>query len=233
MDEGIGLAMALTLPAAAALFIAPAFLIEGIFTRGAFTADDAAAAANALIHYAWGVPAFVLIKVLAPAFFAREDTKTPMRYALVSVAINTGLGAGLFFYLRSVGAPGFPGLAIATSVAAWANVLLFVLALSVTVLALLVQPEPIAFDLQGIPPQYFLGGVFVAFYVLSATFIAPKIGLGNAIVLVLLGQLLASSAIDHFGWLGTQQTTLSPGRGIGLLLIFCGVVLARRPMMDG
>ena len=124
MDEGIGLAMALTLPAAAALFIAPAFLIEGIFTRGAFTADDAAAAANALIHYAWGVPAFVLIKVLAPAFFAREDTKTPMRYALVSVAINTGLGAGLFFYLRSVGAPGFPGLAIATSVAAWANVLL-------------------------------------------------------------------------------------------------------------
>ncbi len=132
----------------------------------------------------------------------------------VMAALNGGLGERL----------GNPVLAAT---------LLFVLALSVTVLALLVQPEPIAFDLQGIPPQYFLGGVFVAFYVLSATFIAPKIGLGNAIVLVLLGQLLASSAIDHFGWLGTQQTTLSPGRGIGLLLIFCGVVLARRPMMDG
>lgn len=124
MDEGIGLAMALTLPAAAALFIAPAFLIEGIFARGAFTTEDATAAAQALIHYAWGVPAFVLIKVLAPAFFAREDTKTPMQFALVSVAVNTILGAGLFVWFRSMGWAGFPGLAIATSIAAWVNVLL-------------------------------------------------------------------------------------------------------------
>jgi putative peptidoglycan lipid II flippase len=63
----------------------------------------------------------VLIKVLAPAFFAREDTKTPMRFALVSVAINTVLGAGLFFWLSSQGRVGFIGLAIATSVAAWVN----------------------------------------------------------------------------------------------------------------
>lgn len=124
MDEGVGLAMALTVPAAAALLIAPAFLIEGIFTRGAFQTADAQQSGLALIHYAWGVPAFVLIKVLAPAFFAREDTKTPMRYALVSVAINTVLGAGLFFWLTSQGQYGFPGLAIATSVAAWANVVL-------------------------------------------------------------------------------------------------------------
>lgn len=123
MDEGIGLAMALTLPAAAALFIAPSFLIEGIFARGAFLAADAEQAGLALVHYAWGVPAFVLIKVLAPAFFAREDTKTPMRFALISVAINTVLGAGLFFWLSSKGQYGFPGLAIATSIAAWANAL--------------------------------------------------------------------------------------------------------------
>ncbi|MEO1028015.1 MAG: murein biosynthesis integral membrane protein MurJ [Pseudomonadota bacterium] len=124
MDEGIGLAMALTLPAAAALFIAPAFLIEGIFTRGAFTAEDATAASRALVHYAWGVPAFVLIKVLAPAFFAREDTKTPMQFALISVAVNTALGAGLFIWFRDMGWAGFPGLAIATSIAAWVNVVL-------------------------------------------------------------------------------------------------------------
>jgi putative peptidoglycan lipid II flippase len=124
MDEGVGLAMALTLPAAAALFLAPAFLIEGIFTRGAFLSADAAQAGLALVHYAWGVPAFVLIKVLAPGFFAREDTKTPMQFALVSVVINTVLGASLFLWLRSQGQPGFPGLAIATSVAAWANALL-------------------------------------------------------------------------------------------------------------
>lgn len=121
MDDGLGLAMALTLPAALALAIAPAFLIEGLFARGAFTGDDARLAGSALVHFAWGVPAFVLIKVLGPGFFAREDTATPMRFALVSVVLNTALGAGLFFWLRANGLAGFPGLAIATSAAAWVN----------------------------------------------------------------------------------------------------------------
>ena len=126
MDEGVGLALALTLPAAAALAIAPGFLIEGIFTRGAFLTSDAHQSGNALVHYAWGVPAFVLIKVLAPAYFAHEDTKTPMAFALWSVAINIVLGAGLFFWLKSIGNYGFPGLAVATSTAAWVNVILLV-----------------------------------------------------------------------------------------------------------
>lgn len=121
MDDGIGLAMALTLPAAIALMVGPAFLIEGLYARGAFTLNDASQAALALVHYGWGVPAFVLIKVLAPAYFAREDTKTPMRFALTSVAINTALGASLFFWFKSQGWAGFPGLAMATSIAAWVN----------------------------------------------------------------------------------------------------------------
>ena len=129
MDNGIGLAMALTLPAAAALMIAPAYLVEGLYTRGAFLTSDAQQAGLALIHYGWGVPAFVLIKVLAPAYFAREDTKTPMRFALISVAVNTALGAGLFFWLKSQGMFGFPGLAIATSAAAWGNVVMLYLGL--------------------------------------------------------------------------------------------------------
>ncbi|MEL8054881.1 MAG: murein biosynthesis integral membrane protein MurJ [Pseudomonadota bacterium] len=121
MDDGIGLAMALTVPAAVALIIAPVFLLNGLYVRGAFTLTDAQQAGLALMHYGWGVPAFVLIKVLAPAYFAREDTKTPMRFALITVALNTALGAGLFFWLKSIGAAGFPGLAIATSIAAWLN----------------------------------------------------------------------------------------------------------------
>ncbi len=129
MDDGIGLAMALTIPAAAALMVAPSYLIDGLYARGAFTNTDAVQAGRALIHYGWGVPAFVLIKVLAPAFFAREDTKTPMRFALISVAVNTVLGASLFFWLRSQGAAGFPGLAIATSIAAWVNAGLLFIAL--------------------------------------------------------------------------------------------------------
>lgn len=130
MDEGLGLAMALTFPAAASLMAAPVFLIDAFFVRGAFLASDAAAAGAALFHFAWGVPAFVLIKVLAPPFFAREDTKTPMRFALVSMVVNTLLGAGLFFWLKQTGQNGFPGLAIATSAAAWVNAALLGLSLA-------------------------------------------------------------------------------------------------------
>ena len=127
MDDGIGLAMALTVPAAIAFMVAPAYLIEGLYVRGAFSQNDALQAGLALVHYGWGVPAFVLIKVLAPAYFAREDTKTPMRFALATVVLNTALGAGLFLWFRSLGWAGFPGLAIATSVAAWTNAaLLFI-----------------------------------------------------------------------------------------------------------
>jgi putative peptidoglycan lipid II flippase len=76
------------------------------------------------------VPAFVLIKVLAPPFFAREDTKTPMRFALVSMVVNTLLGAGLFVWLKQTGQNGFPGLAIATSAAAWVNAALLAFSLA-------------------------------------------------------------------------------------------------------
>lgn len=129
IDEAVNLSMAFTLPSAAAMMAMPVLLLDGLFARGAFTTADAEAGAMALFHYGWGVPAFVLAKIYAPAFFAREDTKAPMRFALISMAINIALGAALFFGLRSIGEPGFPGLAIATSVAAWVNVAMMVLAL--------------------------------------------------------------------------------------------------------
>lgn len=130
LDEAVALSMAFTMPAAAALMAMPYFLMNGFWVRGAFTAEDARLTAQALFHFGWGVPAFVLIKVFAPAFFAREDTVRPMRYALVGVAVNIGLGVALFFALQAMGARGFVGLAIATSVAAWLNVLLLVSTLS-------------------------------------------------------------------------------------------------------
>lgn len=126
LDEAVALSMAFTLPAAAAMLAIPFYLIDGLYSRGAFSAADAQNAALALVHYGWGVPAFVLAKIYAPAFFAREDTKAPMRYAITSMVINIALGAAIFFALRSMGLPGFQGLAIATSVAAWVNVLLMI-----------------------------------------------------------------------------------------------------------
>lgn len=119
MDEALTLSMALTLPAAAALMAMPYFLIDALFTRGAFLAFDAVNTAEALFQFGWGVPAFVLIRILAPAFFARGDTRTPMAFALVSVAVNAALAIGLFF-----AGLGIAGIAAAVSGAAWTNVLL-------------------------------------------------------------------------------------------------------------
>lgn len=123
-DQAIVFSMALTLPAAAALCAMPFFLIDALFTRGEFTLFDARQTAAALFHYGWGVPAFVLARVLAPAFFARQDTKAPMRFALVSVAINIIGGVALFRVM------GFQGIAAATSIAAWVNVLLMITTLA-------------------------------------------------------------------------------------------------------
>ena len=124
MDEGIVLALAFCLPAAAALVAMPYFLIDGLFTRGLFTTYDSQETAKTLLQYGWGVPAFVLTRILSPAFFARQDTRGPMTFALASVTANVVLGIILF---RLVGVQ---GIAAATSAAAWLNVVLMVSALA-------------------------------------------------------------------------------------------------------
>ena len=118
MNRALEISAFLTLPAACALAVMPEFLIAGLFQSGAFSAGDTAQTAKALRMFAFGLPAFVLIKILTPAFFARENTRTPMVYAGISAVINVTLGAALFFTV------GFFGLALATTVAAWANVIL-------------------------------------------------------------------------------------------------------------
>lgn len=117
MDLAMVFSLALSLPAAAALVSIPFFLIDGLFTRGEFLAADSAGAAGLLLHFGWGVPAFVLLRILQPAFFARDDTKTPMKYSLISVAVNIALGVSLFPLI------GLAGVAVATSTAAWITVL--------------------------------------------------------------------------------------------------------------
>ncbi len=116
LNRATEIAAFLTLPAACALFIMPEFLISTFFERGKFTSQDSLQAAKALRMFALGLPAFVLIKILTPTFFAREDTKTPMFFAILSALVNIVLGFLLFFTI------GFYGLALATTLAAWSNV---------------------------------------------------------------------------------------------------------------
>ncbi|RZJ05682.1 MAG: murein biosynthesis integral membrane protein MurJ [Brevundimonas sp.] len=124
LDDGITLSMAFTLPAAVALFVIPFFIIDATVTRGAFTSADAARTADVLRQFAWGVPAFVLAKVLTPPFFARQDTRRPMIFAVSSVAVTVVVGSTLFYLFQSMGLDGVLGLAIATSLSAWLNVAL-------------------------------------------------------------------------------------------------------------
>ena len=130
MDDGIGLSMAFTLPAAVALLVMPFFIIDATITRGAFTSVDAQRTAEVLRQFAWGVPAFVLLKVFTPPFFARQKTRVPMQYSLISVVVTIVIASTLWFWLPTVGVDGAIGLGIATSASAWINVLMLAGALA-------------------------------------------------------------------------------------------------------
>jgi putative peptidoglycan lipid II flippase len=114
-NRAIELALLLTLPAAAGLVAAALPIVSVLFERGAFGAEASDATARALAAYGFGLPAFVLVKVFAPGFFARGDTRTPVQVAVACVALN------LVFNLALIRPLGHVGIAVATSLSAWAN----------------------------------------------------------------------------------------------------------------
>ena len=121
-NRGLELAFLLTLPAAVALGVAALPILEVLFQRGAFGPVEVHATAGALAAYAVGLPAFVLVKVMAPGFFARHDTATPVKIALGAMAVNVALtlSLGLLTPLAHV------GIALATSAAGWVNALMLI-----------------------------------------------------------------------------------------------------------
>ena len=123
-NRSLEFAMLLTIPAALALAIIPSEIIRVLFERGAYKPSDTIATAAVLSIFALGLPAFVLIKVFSPAYFAREDTKTPMRYATISLTANTLGSIGLFFLFRSWGWMPQLGIAVATTLGGWLNAIL-------------------------------------------------------------------------------------------------------------
>ncbi|MEE2944279.1 MAG: murein biosynthesis integral membrane protein MurJ [Pseudomonadota bacterium] len=110
-------ALALTIPSAVAFLVIPLALVSVMYQRGETTAADSEAIAWAVAIYGLGLPAFVLQKLLQPLFFAREDTKTPFRFAVYAMIINAALAFGLHPFI------GWVAPAVATTVAGWAMVL--------------------------------------------------------------------------------------------------------------
>jgi putative peptidoglycan lipid II flippase len=122
LDNALRLVLLVVLPAAVGLAVLAGPLLVTLFTRGAFTAFDARMAAWALVAYAVGLLGFTSIKILAPGYYARQDTKTPVRIGIVSVLVNLLLMGLLVPLWLAAGWPApHTALALATSLAALLN----------------------------------------------------------------------------------------------------------------
>ncbi|MEW5704056.1 MAG: murein biosynthesis integral membrane protein MurJ [Pseudomonadota bacterium] len=119
-NRALEAALFLTLPATAALVLLSEPIVRVLFARGAFGGAEVVAAARTLSAYATGLPAYVLVKVLAPAYFARGDTATPVKIAGAAVVVNVVLSVALMIPFAQV------GIALATAIASWFNAALLV-----------------------------------------------------------------------------------------------------------
>jgi putative peptidoglycan lipid II flippase len=117
-NRGLELALLLTLPATVALIVCGEPIVHGLFGYGKFDALDVTYTAQALAAFSIGLPSYVLIKVLTPGFYARQDTRTPVRFAVISMVVNLALNLALIFPLEHVGPP------LATALASTVNVAL-------------------------------------------------------------------------------------------------------------
>lgn len=137
-----------------------------------------------------------------------------MLLAGIGIPIMAALNAGLGGKLQS------PALAAA---------ILFFVGMAASISYMFVfEGRPRLFVPLNTPFYFYLGGLFVVFYVLGITWVAPKFGIGNAVAFVLLGQLISMTTIDQFGLMGAPQTTISPQRAAGLVFMAIGVFLVVR-----
>lgn len=137
-----------------------------------------------------------------------------MLLAGIGIPIMAALNAGLSGRLQS------PAVA--------ATILLAVGLLAAVIYLFVFEGFPKTLSAPGTPLYYYFAGLFMVFYLLSITWVAPRFGVGNAVAFVLLGQLISMTAIDHFGMMGAPQSTLTLQRAAGLCLMAAGVFLVVR-----
>lgn len=189
LNRALEYALALTLPAALALLVIPGPILSVLFERGAFTAEDVRLAAQALAAYASGLPAFVLVKVLVPGFFARGDTAMPVKIGIATVGLNLALNVAFMAPLAHLGPP------LASSFAAWANVAVLA--------AVLMRRGHMAFDadLVRVVPRMLLAGLAMvaALYALEALVFARSVGVRRwgGLAMLVAGGMVAYGAIGQ------------------------------------
>jgi len=122
-NRGMELALLLTLPATVALVLCGGPIVAALFEHGKFSAEDTLNTAQALAAFSVGLPSYILVKVLTPGFYARADTRTPVRYATISMVVNLVLNLALIMPLKHMGPP------LATALASTVNTALLYRAL--------------------------------------------------------------------------------------------------------
>jgi transporter family-2 protein len=127
----------------------------------------------------------------------------------VMAALNARLG-------RGIGSPG------------WATALLCAVALAASVaFAVASSGAPPVAQLSRAPPTQLLAGLVMSFYVLSATYLAPRFGLAPTILLVVVAQIVTSATVSHFGWLGAPRQPIDLIKAAGIVLMIAGVGLVQ------
>jgi putative peptidoglycan lipid II flippase len=122
LDWALRLVLLIAAPAAVGLFILARPALTTIFYGGRFTADDVSMASASLMAYSFGLLGFTLVKVLAPGYFARQDTKTPVKVGIIALVTNMVLNVAIVVPWYQSGAAGpHAGLALATSLSAFLN----------------------------------------------------------------------------------------------------------------
>lgn len=151
---------------------------------------------------------------------------TPIFYALIAI-----LGGVAVPFLASINAA--YGQAIGNVY--WASITLCLVAIA-TILAITLfngTPIPTRAQIGQASWWHFAAGCFFTVYVVSITWVAPKIGVGNAIIFVVVAQIFTAVIIDHFGLFGAAVQSLDWKRALGVMLLVAGVALAKSAPATG
>jgi putative peptidoglycan lipid II flippase len=181
-NRAVEFTLLLAVPCIAAFFVIPDLIMRALFLRGAFTAADAAAAGQTLAAYAVGLLPFVLIRSAVATFFARGDTATPVKAALIAAAVNIGFKVLLMGPLAQV------GLALATAIGAWINlglVLWFARRAGHIQLDARLRQSVVKFAVAGLA----LAGVLLLCHPLVIQWLDSRGGLRDLVALAVLGAI--------------------------------------------
>ena len=150
-------------------------------------------------------------------------SSSPAFLPLAAMMFAAGLGIPVFAALNAGLGQQLGGPVAATAVT-------FAIGFVIATAMLVFTGFPAASTFTFERPWLWIGAVVMLFYATSVAYSAPRVGLGNAIFFVLLGQIVAAAIIDHFGLLGSIQSAITPKRALGLAVMAFGLYLARKPV---